>query len=308
MASKAIYGRDFEIELDQGLAPEQFKYRFLVEGDSWMDRSSLAQASLPLALAKAFDDAGESALFINLSMFGHTMRRISESLNDEFLQWITTPFGWKFDALLFSAGGNDFIDAARDPDPGQGILRLITQSERRRRLPTDCFRPDAVGTLVTEFLDPNFAKLYDTVRAQPPRRHPDLPEQLRHPDRAQRAGRVPGARPGCSRPTPRTARRPTLWQEVTERIFIDVEATVEGWTAGPRLDFPGAHRRHAGTGRRGDDRQQRRLAQRDPSQPGRMGQAGAGVAPRNQAGAAAVTQWRPPLDAAAPSFSPAGPR
>lgn len=228
MASKAIYGTDFEIELDQGLAPEQFKYRFLVEGDSWMDRSSLAQASLPLALAKTFDDDGESALFINLSRFGHTMRRISESLNDEFLQWINTPFGWKFDALLFSAGGNDFIDAARDPDPGLGILRLVTDDAPAQDA-ADCFRPEAVATLVTEFLDPNFGKLYDTVRGS---RHDDIPIFLNSYDipTARNAPAVPGRRAWLFEAYTRNHTPPGLWEEVTERIFIDVEQAVEGWT------------------------------------------------------------------------------
>ena len=230
MASKAIYGREFDAELERGLAPEQFKYRFLVEGDSWMDRSSLVQASLPLALAKAFDDAGESALFINLSMFGDTMRHISDCLNDEFHQWITTPFGWKFDALLFSAGGNDFIDAARDPDPGQGILRLVTP-DAPASSGDDCFRPDAVGTLVTQFLDPNFAKLYDTVRAS---RHDDIPTFLNSYDipTARNAPAVPGRKAWLFEAYRKNNTPPVLRQEVTERIFIDIEAAVEGWTQG----------------------------------------------------------------------------
>jgi hypothetical protein len=57
MPSRVIYGRDFNVALDQGLAPEQFKYRFLVEGDSWMDRSAPTQASLPWSLANRFDAA-----------------------------------------------------------------------------------------------------------------------------------------------------------------------------------------------------------------------------------------------------------
>lgn len=230
MTSRAIYGRNFDGELERGLAPEQFKYRFLVEGDSWMDRSSPIQASLPLALAKAFDDAGESALFINLSMFGDTMRHISDCLNDEFHQWITTPLGWKFDALLFSAGGNDFIDAARDPEPGQGILELIAP-EAADSIGDDCFRADAVGTLVTEFLDPNFAKLYDTVRAS---RHDDIPIFLNSYDipTARNAPAVPGRKAWLFEAYRKNNTPPRLWQEVTERIFIDVEEAVEGWTQG----------------------------------------------------------------------------
>ena len=230
MTSRAIYGRDFDGELERGLAPEQFKYRFLVEGDSWMDRSSLVQASLPLALAKAFDDAGESALFINLSMFGDTMRHISDCLNDEFHQWITTPLGWKFDALLFSAGGNDFIDAARDPGPGQrhpgadraGGGRL----HRRRLLPAGCRGHAGDGVL-----DPNFAKLYDTVRAS---RHDDIPIFLNSYDipTARNAPAVPGRKAWLFEAYRKNNTPPRLWQEVTERIFIDVEAAVQGWTQG----------------------------------------------------------------------------
>jgi hypothetical protein len=230
MTSKAIYGRDFDRALEQGLAPEQFKYRFLVEGDSWMDRSSLTQASLPLALAKAFDDAGESVLLINLSMFGDTMRRISECLNDEFAQWLNTPLGWKFDALLFSAGGNDFIDAARDPDPGQGILRQVTSAQPAGAA-ADCFLPDAVGLLVTGFLDPNFGKLYGAVRSS---RHEDIPIFLNSYDipTARNAPAVAGRRAWLFDAYTKNNTPPQFWEDVTERIFIDVEATVQGWTQG----------------------------------------------------------------------------
>jgi hypothetical protein len=230
MASTAIYGRDFDSALEQGLAPEQFKYRFLVEGDSWMDRSSVTQASLPLALARAFDNAGESALFINLSMFGDTMRRISECLNDEFLLWVNEAFDWRFDALLLSAGGNDFIDAARDPEPGQGILRLVTPAAPAANV-NECFRPDAVGLLVTDFLDPNFAKLHDTVRAS---RHDDLPIFLNSYDipTARNAPAVPGRKAWLFEAYNKNQTPPALWEEVTGRIFIDVEATVAGWTQG----------------------------------------------------------------------------
>ncbi len=230
MASKVMYGRDFDRELENGLAPEQFKYRFLVEGDSWMDRSSASKPSLPAALAEAFDDAGESALFINLSMFGDTLRRIGDCLNDEFLQWVTTQFAWKFDALLLSAGGNDFIDAARDPAPGQGILRLVTPGAPALTA-DDCFRPDEVGRLVTEYLDPNFGKLYDTVRAS---RHGDMPIFLNSYDvpTPRNAPAVAGRKAWLFEAYTRNQTPASLWQEVTDRIFIDVEAAVQGWTQG----------------------------------------------------------------------------
>ncbi len=144
MASVVVYSRDFDRYLDMGLAPEQFKYRFLAEGDSWMDRSSLTTASLPNYLAHAMDAAGESVLIVNCSMFGDTMRRVGECLNTDFALWLRHTFAWKFDALLLSAAGNDFIDAARDPAPGQGILKnmagLPAPTQGR-----ECVNQDAVA-------------------------------------------------------------------------------------------------------------------------------------------------------------------
>ena len=79
------------------------------------------------------------------------------------------------------------------------------------------------------FLDPNFAKLYDAVRAS---RHDAIPMFLNSYD-------IPTARnaPAISRGKAwlfdaytKNQTPPQLWEEVTERIFIDIEATVEGWT------------------------------------------------------------------------------
>jgi hypothetical protein len=228
MPSRVIYGRDFDAALDQGLAPEQFTYRFLVEGDSWMDRSAPTQASLPWSLANAVDAAGESALFINLSMFGDTMRRIGDCLNDEFWQWAHVGFSWKFDALLFSGGGNDFIDAARDPAAGQGILQPPPAINANAQ---DCFVPGAIATLVQDYLDPNFAKLYDTVRASP---QGNLPIFLNSYDipTARKAPAYPGGKAWLFEAYTRNAIPVTLWHEVTERIFNEVESAVQGWTLG----------------------------------------------------------------------------
>ena len=43
MSNPVIYANEFAGHLNNGLAPDSFKYRILAEGDSWMDRSALVQ-------------------------------------------------------------------------------------------------------------------------------------------------------------------------------------------------------------------------------------------------------------------------
>ena len=165
MSSLVIYGNEFSGQIDNGLAPESFKYRFLVEGDSWMDRSAMFHTSLLQSLAPEMDANHESALFINIAMFGDTMRRMGQSSNSDFVQWINTSFGnWKFDGLLLSAGGNDFIDAARDPAAGKGILKNLAGQPVPAQ-GRDCLDAAAVATLVTQWLNPNFTALYQVVQS-----------------------------------------------------------------------------------------------------------------------------------------------
>jgi hypothetical protein len=155
MPSKVMTGSEFSHELDLGLDLASYKYRFLVEGDSWMDRSSVLLGSLPMSLAGRFDAAGESALFINISTAGDTLRHIEHTMNGEFADWVERAFNWPFDAILFSAAGNDFIDAARDPAPGQGILRDMAGAGPNPQ-PVDCLDVDAIQHLVNQVLDPGF--------------------------------------------------------------------------------------------------------------------------------------------------------
>ena len=237
MRSRVVYSHEFSREIDQGrLAPENFDYHFLCEGDSWMDRSAPWQLSLPWALAKTFHgDRGDRALFINLSRFGHTLRHIGDTLNQDFLMWLTTDMGWRFDALLFSAGGNDFIDAALGPDPGAGILRDVREAGADLTA-DECFDADAVGLLVTDYLDPNFDKLYRTVRGSP--LHGDMPILLNcyNAPVARNAPAYPGGKAWLSRAYRKNGIPSRLWSEVTDRLFVDVEAAVTGWTRNDRLE------------------------------------------------------------------------
>jgi hypothetical protein len=235
MASRVVYSHEFGREIDQGtLQPEAFDHYFLCEGDSWMDRSSPTQLSLPWALAKTFRGRnGDRALFINLSRFGDTLRHIGDCLNDDFHQWLTTPLGIRFDALLLSAAGNDFIDAALDPPPGQGILRDVSGAGPGLTA-DECFDAEAVSALVTHYLDPNFDKLYRTVRDSP--LHGDMPILLNcyNAPVARHAPAMDGGKAWLSRAYEKNGIPTGLWPEVTERLFIDVEAAVTGWTKAGR--------------------------------------------------------------------------
>lgn len=226
--SLALYGSDFEDRVNHGLAPEQFRYRFLAEGDSWMDRSSALTGSLPEHLAREMDRHHESTLIINLSRFGDTMRRIGHTVGGEFAGWVRD---MSFDAILLSAGGNDFIDAARDPDPGQGILRDL----RGQPLPAegyDCVRPDAIATLVADYLDPSFAQLYDAVRSS--RRNAGTPIFLNNYDTpvARNAPAPPGTKAWLYEAYMRNGIPPSLWPDLTDGLFNDIQTTIAGWSQG----------------------------------------------------------------------------
>jgi hypothetical protein len=229
MPSVVLYSDEYDRAINDGtLAPETFDYRFLCEGDSWMDRSSPQQLSLPWALARIFKGSrGNRALFINLSRFGDTMRRIGDCLNDEFHMWVTTDLGWRFDALLLSAGGNDFIDAAQDPPPGQGILRdghgagpgLSAQQ---------CFDMGALQDLVAHYLDPNFQKLYDTVRGDA--RHGAIPIFVNEYNRPV-ARRAPAVNHSwLCEAYDKNGVPQALWPQVTRLLFDQLQAAVDGWT------------------------------------------------------------------------------
>jgi len=236
MTSVVLYSDDYDRAIDQGtLDPLAFDYRFLCEGDSWMDRSSLFQLSLPWALAKSFKGAkGNRALFINLARFGDTMRSIADCADGLFRQWLDTdglPF--QFDALLFSASGNDFIDAALEPGSGNGILNGV-QGAPPGLTADDCYNHHAVEDLVGKTIDPKFAEIYQLVRSS---RRPDLPILLNCYSLpvARFAPAFPGGKPWLSRAYQKNGIPQRLWPEVTERIFIDVATTVRGWDMNGRV-------------------------------------------------------------------------
>lgn len=230
MASLVIYGNEFAGHLDNGLSPEWFKYRFLVEGDSWMDRSAMFHTSLLQCLAPAMDASHESALFINIAIFGDTMRRMGEAASDDFAQWVNTAFGWKFDAILLSAGGNDYIDAARDPDPGQGILKN-SDAVMAPTLGRDCLDLAAASDLADRWLNPNFTALYNTLQSS---RHKDTPIFLNSYDTptARNAPAFQNGRSWLYDAFTKNSIPQALWPDLTEAMFTHLQTTVGGWATG----------------------------------------------------------------------------
>lgn len=233
MSSLALYGRDYAAAAANGLDPLRYKYRFLAEGDSWMDRSSVATGSLPEFLAKAMDAGGDEVLIVNLSMFGHTMRHIGEMVQGEFAGWIDF---WNFDGILLSAAGNDFIDAARDEAPGQGLLRDMAGQP----LPAqgyDCVKQDAVASLVTGYLDPNFQVLYDAVRNSAKNAATPIFLNLYDTPVARDAPAPPGKTAWLFEAYRKNAIDPSLWPDLTDGIFNDVQMAITGW----QKDRTGVH-------------------------------------------------------------------
>jgi hypothetical protein len=203
-----------------------------------VDGPQLAFAAVPpWALSEIWQGLrGNDALFINLSRFGHRIRQIESALNDDFLMWLNVDLGFRFDALLFSAGGNDFIDAALDPAAGQGILRDM-HGAGPGLTAADCLDAVRVSNLVTNEIDPAFAALYRLVRRSA--LYADLPIFLNGYNvpvarnapvlkkawlfEAYRKNGIPADSGGAPF---------SLWRELTESIFHTLEAVIGGWPIG----------------------------------------------------------------------------
>jgi lysophospholipase L1-like esterase len=232
MASRTVKSQDFDREMGLGLAPEQFKYRLLAEGDSWMERSSALTPSLPEHLARAMERAGDDVLIVNLALFGDSMRRIGACVGGDFSQWLNTAFSWKFDAILLSAGGNDFIDAALDPPAGLGILKNLAGRQPPAR-GLDCLDSVALDRLEIDYLEPNFTALYEQVQSS---RHANVPIFLNQYDTpvARNAPAPPSRKAWLCEAYRKNAIPEALWPDLTDALFAELRQVVAEWA----LDRP----------------------------------------------------------------------
>ncbi|MET3181732.1 UNVERIFIED_ORG: hypothetical protein ABIC43_004907 [Variovorax guangxiensis] len=228
MASVVVTGPQYLLDPAKVEGQGPFTYRFLAEGDSWMDRSAPISGSLPQFLAQTMYKQGCSVLIINISTAGDTLRRITDVMQGEFAWWLRQS---RYDGILFSAGGNDLIDAARDPAPGQGILRDMAGLP----LPADgykCVNPQALTTLIKQYLNPNFGTLYAAIRCDV--RNASTPIFLNSYDTptARNAPAFQGVGPWLFSAYSKNHIDPTLWKSLTEGLFRDLQGVVDDWCNG----------------------------------------------------------------------------
>ena len=103
MTSVAIKGSRYRVKPEEADKYGPFSRTFLAEGDSWMDASAWNQGSLPQFLAREYNNLGHTNLILNISTSGHTLTRIVDMMNDDFVWWLNQQ---EYDGILFSAGGN----------------------------------------------------------------------------------------------------------------------------------------------------------------------------------------------------------
>jgi hypothetical protein len=229
MTSVVITGTRYLTHPQQAEQFGPFDKTFLAEGDSWMDASAVAQGSLPFYLAEEFNRRGMTYLIINISTSGQTLQRIAETMRGDYVWWLAQQ---RFDAVLLSAGGNDFIDAARDPDAGQGLLRDMAGQP----LPPDgaaCLQPDAVRRLVDDYLAPNFGAMYDALRSST--QNAATPLLLNGYDTpvARNAPAVPGlVGPWLYTAYVKNHIDPSLWPSLTQAVFAEITRALSGWLTG----------------------------------------------------------------------------
>lgn len=224
MNSMVITGQRF---LGSNIQVSDFDKVYLAEGDSWMDASAAAQGSLPFYLAQEFNKRHQSRLIINISRAGDTLQDIDDTMQGEYVWWLGQQ---RFDGVLFSAGGNDYIDASRFPPPGQGLLKDMAGQP----LPAngaDCVRQDGVDML-DGFLNKNFGAMYEALRAGS--KNPDTPMYLNCYDTpvARNAPALKGVGPWLYKAYTVNSIPPVLWPQLTASLFAKIQAVVGAWPDG----------------------------------------------------------------------------
>ncbi|MBK9160117.1 MAG: hypothetical protein IPM27_00855 [Nitrosomonadales bacterium] len=98
-----------------------YERHYLAEGDSWFSLSDILSPSFLYRLGNPVP-LKQDTLIVNCAYPGDTLARMVDwSTDANFSDLLARKnFGWKWDGILLSAGGNDIIEAALAPD---GILK-----------------------------------------------------------------------------------------------------------------------------------------------------------------------------------------
>ena len=93
----------------------QFKLKILAEGDSWFSLRGIPTSNLLITL-----DFKVQTLVVSCAQPGDTIRKMSDMVkNQGFKSMTSAKFGYQWDAILLSGGGNDLIDNAK------GIIKRV---------------------------------------------------------------------------------------------------------------------------------------------------------------------------------------
>ncbi len=115
----------------------EFAYRILAEGDSWFTLGGIPSSNLLYEMRLP-----QAGIVCNIAYPGDTLKHIAELAdNDDLRKLLTDRFGYRWHAILLSAGGNDLVDRAplllRNPGNGSGDPRDYLVSEQIERLVLD---------------------------------------------------------------------------------------------------------------------------------------------------------------------------
>jgi lysophospholipase L1-like esterase len=101
-----LMSEDPAVQPDGGL----YGLRFLGEGDSWFSVNAVPWSANVLEQLRF----SRPSLVVTLAQPGDTIRRMADiARNPRLAMWLANPrFAYRWDAVFFSAGGNDVIDAA----------------------------------------------------------------------------------------------------------------------------------------------------------------------------------------------------
>jgi lysophospholipase L1-like esterase len=124
---------------DPGSSPgsAEFAFRLLAEGDSWFTIGGIPSSNLLYEMRLP-----QSAIVCNIAYPGDTLTHIGDlARNRDLRKLLTDRFGYRWHAILISAGGNDLMDRApqllRNPGNGSSDPRDYLVREQLERFVFD---------------------------------------------------------------------------------------------------------------------------------------------------------------------------